>query len=72
MSVCAVFEVTESNGEKVLNTRKLDFLKRMLNVEEERSYNAGASSAISLHFVPLWAPSARTGHDEAGGANGAA
>lgn len=37
----AVFEVTEVNGEKVRNTRKLDFLKRMLNVEDEGIFSAG-------------------------------
>jgi hypothetical protein len=37
----AVFEVTEVNGEKVYNTRKLDFLKRMLNIEEEGNFSIG-------------------------------
>ncbi len=37
----AVFEVTEANGEKVRNVRKLDFLKRMLNIEQEGIFNNG-------------------------------
>ncbi len=44
----AVFEVTEVNGEKVRNTRKLDFLKRMLNIEEEGEFsNAGAMGRLA-------------------------
>ena len=41
----AVFEVTEVNGEKVYNTRKLDFLKRMLNIEEEGNFSIGGVMA---------------------------
>ncbi|CAL8463116.1 g2650 [Coccomyxa elongata] len=41
-----VFEVTEANGEKVSNVRKLDFLKRMLNIEQEGIFNNGDEVAV--------------------------
>lgn len=42
----AVFEVTEASGEKVSNIRKLDFLKRMLNIEQEGIFNNGGGHSL--------------------------